>query len=99
MQRVDDWAERLRPALARVVAAKGEAVTQQGRQLVRPEQYVAAKQRDLAAVLGRLAAAKSAGDAKLARDLRDAQSLGQRLKQAADRRLKNVDNRLVALDK
>lgn len=99
MQRVDDWAERLRPALLRVMRSKEEAVAAQGRQLVQPDQYVEAKRRDLASILARLSAAKSAGDGKIKRDLRDTQSLGERLKQAADRRLAKADDRVAGVAK
>ena len=99
MQRVDDWAERLRPALTRVIRSKDEAVTARGRQLVEPGQYVEAKRRDLASMTARLAAVKSAGESGIERDLRDVQSLGQRLKQAAARGVANADDRLAGLDK
>jgi len=99
MQRVDDWAERLRPALTRVLRSKDEAVAAQGRQLVQPDQYVEAKRRDLASMVARLAAVKSAGDGKIERDLRDTHSFGERLKQAVDRRLAKADERVAGLAK
>ena len=98
MQRVDDWAERLRPALARVMRSKDEAVTAQGRQLVQPGQYVEAKRRDLAAMAARLAAVKSAGDGKIERGLHDTHSFGQRLEQAGKRVLVNAERRIAGLD-
>ncbi len=99
MQRVDDWAERLRPALLRVMGSKDEAVAAQGRQLVQPGQYVEAKRRDLASMVARLSAAKSAGDGRIERDLRDTHSLGERLRQAADRRLATADDRIAGVAK
>ena len=98
MQRIDDWAERLRPALSRVLRAKGEAVVQHGRKLMQPDQYVASKQRDLAAMVVRLAAAQSSDAARFERDLRDAQSLGDRLEQASRRVLADAEQRLAGIE-
>jgi len=98
MQRVDDWAERLRPALTRVLRSKDEAVAAQGRQLVQPDQYVDAKRRDLASMVARLAAVKSAGDGKIERDLRDTHSFGQRLDQAAGRMLADAGQKLASFE-
>ncbi|MBT4905256.1 MAG: exodeoxyribonuclease VII large subunit [Rhodospirillaceae bacterium] len=98
MQRVDDWAERLHPALTRVMRSKDEAVTAQGRQLVQPDQYVEAKRRDLASMVARLAAVKSAGDGRIERDLRDTRSFGQRLDQAAGRVLATAGQKISGLD-
>ena len=98
MQRVDDWVERLRPALSRVLRTKGEAMVQHSRQLVHPDHYVAVKQRDLAEMVARLAAARSSDAARFERDLRDAQSLGDRLEQASRRFLADTEQRLTGID-
>ncbi|MEP4379982.1 MAG: exodeoxyribonuclease VII large subunit [Alphaproteobacteria bacterium] len=99
MQRVDDWAERLGPALARLLRGKDEAVIAQGRQLVQPDEYVEAKRRDLASMVARLAAVKSAGDGRIERDLRDVASFGVRLKKAGNRVLADAEKRVKGLDK
>ena len=53
MQRSDDWAERLHPAIARLLAEQRQRVGEAARQLVRPGDYVARKRKDLDAVVQR----------------------------------------------
>lgn len=97
MQRVDDWAERLHPALSRMMRAKHDAVVNQGHQLVKPDQYVDAKQRQLDSLVAQLAAAKSGSAANIERDLRDVGSLGDRLGQAQHRLQDGLGKRLTSL--
>jgi exodeoxyribonuclease VII large subunit len=97
MQRVDDWAERLGPALQRVIRTKAEAVIGQGRQLVKPDQYVEGKRRDLAASVAQLAATKTGSEAKIERDLRDIGSFATRLDQAQTRLRDSADRKLRSL--
>ncbi len=98
MQKVDDWSERLRPALDRLVRVKAGAVGNQGRQLVKPDQYVAAKRGALSSAVARLAAARSATGSGIARDLRDVGSLARRLERAQSRIRDDADKRLKSLD-
>jgi len=97
MQRVDDWAERLGPALHRMMRTKSEAVIGQGRQLVKPDQYVDAKRRELAAAVAQLAAAKTASGAGIERDLRDIGSFATRLSQAQKRLRDGAGSKLETL--
>jgi exodeoxyribonuclease VII large subunit len=97
MQRVDDWAERLRPAVSRMMRAKYDAVVNQGRQLVKPDQYVDAKQRQLDSLMAQLAAAKAGSESRIQRDLRDVDSMGVRLNQAQDRLALGLEKQLKSL--
>lgn len=89
MQRVDDWAERLGPGLVRMLQLKRDAVSNQGRQLVKPDQYVDAKRRQLDGLVAQLVAARAGSEAGINRDLRDVHSLAGRLDQA-QRRLREA---------
>ena len=51
MQRSDDWAERLAPAMARLVGDRRQRIGEAALQLVRPGDYVALKRKDLAVVI------------------------------------------------
>lgn len=98
MQRVDDWAERLRPAVSRMMRAQHDAVVNQGHQLVKPDQYVDAKQRQLDSLMAQLAAAKAGSAAGIERDLRDVASLGTRLGQAQHRLRDGFNKQLRSLE-
>ncbi|MDE0779725.1 MAG: exodeoxyribonuclease VII large subunit [Alphaproteobacteria bacterium] len=97
MQRVDDWGERLDPALTRMLRTKRDAVVGQGHQLVKPDQYVDAKRRDLGALVAQLASAKTMSEGSIERDLRDVGSFTTRLQQAQSRLLDGAEKKLQAL--
>ena len=98
MQRVDDWAERLGPAISRMVRTKQDAVINQGRQLVKPDQYVEARQRQLDSLVAQLAAAKAGRVVGIERDLRDVGSLRSRLGQAQNRLRDGLGKRLSVVE-
>jgi exodeoxyribonuclease VII large subunit len=101
MQRSDDWAERLAPAITRLIGDHRQQVGEAARQLVRPGDYVARKRQYLTVVLQRGEAARLATVRTLSRERGDLTVRGERLGRgwqvmhdARSQRLQNLDELL-----